>query len=85
MPADRGEQVEALFHKALERDPSEQDAFLDQATVSDPDLKEEVKSLLDAYRKAPDFPEKPAWNRFIEPETGGIGETLPVPVTNDIE
>src|SRR5690242_16846036 len=46
MTAERWKQVEALFESALEREPAERAAFLDQACGDDAALRKEVESLL---------------------------------------
>ena len=43
---DRQQQVEEIFHEALQRDPAERDAFLRQACRDDSGLRREVASLL---------------------------------------
>lgn len=43
---ERQQQVEEIFHKALQRDPAERDAFLHQACRDDSGLRREVASLL---------------------------------------
>ena len=59
LSADEWARVNALFHAALERPPSERDAWLegecDHASVLD-----EVKSLLAAHARAGEFIERPA-------------------------
>lgn len=44
------EQVLAIFHGALERDPAERKPFLDEACHGQPELRAEVSSLLAAHR-----------------------------------
>ncbi len=46
MNPDRWQKIESLFASALERDPDQRAAFLDQACAGDPSLKQEVESLL---------------------------------------
>ena len=48
MTPERWQQVERLYHAALQRVPSERAAFLDQACSDDGDLRSEVDSLLAA-------------------------------------
>jgi len=43
---DQRQQVEEIFHEALQRDPAERDAFLRQACRDDSGLRREVASLL---------------------------------------
>jgi eukaryotic-like serine/threonine-protein kinase len=42
---DRGEQIERLYHAALERGPDARDAFLDEACAGDEDLRREIAGL----------------------------------------
>src|SRR5262245_40826271 len=46
MERDRWEQIERLYHAALERGPNEREAFLDEACAGDEDLRREVAGLL---------------------------------------
>jgi serine/threonine protein kinase/Tol biopolymer transport system component len=46
MNSERWERVAHLYQEALERDPSERDVFLKDASGDDPDLRREVASLL---------------------------------------
>jgi serine/threonine protein kinase len=48
MKADRWQQIETIFQAALERDPAERTAFLNQACAGDEGLRQEVESLLAA-------------------------------------
>ena len=52
MDVARWTQVQTLFEAALDRDPSERDAFLQTACADDPDLLAEVRSLLAADANA---------------------------------
>src|SRR5262245_21342599 len=55
MKAERYAKVEELFDAALDVPPDERASFLDRACGSDPLLRAEVESLLDAYQKAEAF------------------------------
>jgi hypothetical protein len=55
MTPEPGKKVEELFHAALEREPSERDAFLEEACGGDEALLDEVKSLLNADERAERF------------------------------
>jgi serine/threonine-protein kinase len=55
MKADRYARVEELFDAALDVAPDERASFLDRACGSDPLLRREVESLLDACQKAEAF------------------------------
>ncbi len=57
--ADRWRQIDELFHRALERDEPERDAFLVEACAGDDALRQEVESLL-AERTESGFMEAPA-------------------------
>jgi hypothetical protein len=46
MIPERWQEVERLFHLALERPPLERDAFLDDSCAGDEELRSEVQSLL---------------------------------------
>src|SRR5262249_67963 len=46
MEHDRWEQIERLYHAALERGPDGRDAFLGEACAGDEDLRREVAGLL---------------------------------------
>ena len=48
MDPERFQQVEQLFHAALERERSQRSAFLEEASARDPSLRREVESLLSA-------------------------------------
>src|SRR5262245_25962488 len=46
MTPDRWEQIERLYHSALEREAGERESFLDQACAGDDELRREIASLL---------------------------------------
>lgn len=60
MDAQRWQVIEALYHRALERDADRRDAFLREACGSDHDLLGEVRSLLAHGAEADRFMELPA-------------------------
>ncbi|MGH9845046.1 MAG: protein kinase domain-containing protein [Blastocatellia bacterium] len=60
MNPERWQQIEPVLHAALEREPSQRAAFLDQACASDAELRREVESLLAYQTRAEDFIEAPA-------------------------
>src|SRR6266436_2206495 len=66
MNAQRWQQVNDLFHLAVERAPDERDAFLDEACRDDESLCREVKSLLASHEQTENFIESPAFE--IAPE-----------------
>ena len=51
--------ADAVFCEALEKEPAEWAAFLDQACAGNEPLRHEVQSLLDAYQKVGRFLERP--------------------------
>jgi serine/threonine-protein kinase len=46
MKPERWNQVEQLYHAALEREPDAREGFLSQACAGDSDLRREVEELL---------------------------------------
>src|SRR4051812_47839378 len=66
MNAERWQQVNDLFHSAVQRAPEERAAFLAEACHGDKGLCREVESLLAAYDRAESFIEAPAFE--IAPE-----------------
>ncbi len=70
MARNPGAKMREIFQAALEREPAERDAFLDEACAHDPELREEIAALLAAHRDAPEFPDRPAWAQFVN----GVGE-----------
>ncbi|MBA2647637.1 MAG: protein kinase [Pyrinomonadaceae bacterium] len=60
MKAERWQQVEQLYHAALEREPESRAAFLDEACAGDAVLRGEVESLLRYEERAERFIESPA-------------------------
>ena len=60
MKPERWQQLDQLFHSALEREPSARAAFLDEACKDDDSLHKEVESLLAGYEESASFIEKPA-------------------------
>ena len=51
---DRWQQIEWLFHEALQRDRSQRDVFVREACGGDTGLHDEVSSLLANYEEADD-------------------------------
>ncbi len=49
MHADRWAQLETIFFQALDQDPSQRSAFLDETCEDDADLRAEVEAMLDAH------------------------------------
>ena len=57
MNPDRWQRVKELLNEALERDPEQRSAFLDEHCAEDADLRSEVASLLSSFEDADDFME----------------------------
>ena len=57
----RWQQINQLFHEALERDAAARDTFLRETTAGDPDLLREVQTLLKSHVRAGGFLDEPAW------------------------
>jgi serine/threonine protein kinase len=55
MTPERWEQIDKLLGQAIEHEPGERSAFLDEACHGDMALRREVESLLSAHKKAEDF------------------------------
>jgi hypothetical protein len=62
--------INELFHRALERPPGDRAPFLD-AAADDPEIRDEVRSLLDAHERAATFIEEPAAARPVAPDRIG--------------
>ncbi len=60
MDPERWERVKAVYHSALDQDPGERAAFLDNTCRDDRELLREVESLL-AQASGDSFLERPAW------------------------
>jgi hypothetical protein len=54
MTPERWQQLKQLFQSALERNPAERSAFLNQACAGDPALRSEVESLISSHDQAGD-------------------------------
>src|SRR5438045_7777383 len=81
MNAQRWQQVNDLFHSAVERTPEERAAFVDEACRGDESLCREVKSLLASHQRTENFIESPAFETvpelLISDGTGAlIGELI---------
>ncbi len=61
MEPERWQQVEQLFHAALQLEDSRRGEFLKQSCAEDEDLRHEVESLLAHHHKAGSFIESPAF------------------------
>ena len=60
MTPEHWQQIKSLLHSALEREPAERAAFLDDACAATPSLRSEVESLIVSYEQAGGFIESPA-------------------------
>src|SRR5436309_159524 len=60
MTPERWEQIGRIYHAALEREPAERAAFLDEACAGDAALRQEVESLIAAGEQSRDFIAAPA-------------------------
>jgi eukaryotic-like serine/threonine-protein kinase len=66
MTPERWQQIKALLESALQRDPLERNAFLDEACRGDNDLRAEVAALIESHAKAESFIESPAYQLMAE-------------------
>jgi eukaryotic-like serine/threonine-protein kinase len=64
--AGRWQQINHIFHEALERDAAARESYLQHATAGDPELRREVETLLTSHARAGEFLDRPAW--AVEPE-----------------
>ena len=67
------QQIEELYHSALERPPAERAAFLRDCCVGDESLRNEVESLLAQRTATLEFMEFPALNLVVEQMAGDSG------------
>jgi serine/threonine-protein kinase len=75
MDHERWQQVDQLFHSALEREAGERAAFLAQACTGDEALRREVESLVESHEQPDSFIESPAADLAAE-LLAGTGEVL---------
>jgi serine/threonine-protein kinase len=61
MKSEQWQQLDSLFHSALECEPAERAAFLDEACDGDESLRQQVEVLLTAHQGAGSFIERPAF------------------------
>ena len=80
MTPERWSRVKEIFAGALERDPAERTTYVEAACASDPELRVEVISLLDAHETAGGFIEQEAAQRVgltsAAPKKDWIGRRL---------
>jgi len=60
MKSEHWQQLDRLFHSALEREPAQRKEFLDQACAGDASLRKEVEDLLAAHERRGSVIESPA-------------------------
>jgi serine/threonine protein kinase len=68
MKPERWQQLDKLFHSALERGAAERAAFLDHSCAGDESLRRQIEALLAAHEEAGSFIERPA----MEVEVRGL-------------
>jgi serine/threonine protein kinase/TolB-like protein/Tfp pilus assembly protein PilF len=61
MKSEQWQQLDNLFHSALEREPEERSAFLDAACGGNESLRQQVEVLIAAHEKSGSFIERPAF------------------------
>jgi eukaryotic-like serine/threonine-protein kinase len=66
MTPERYQQIDKVFQAAIEREPREREAFLDEACKGDHSLRLEVEALIDSYEKAGSFIEAPIFEGAAE-------------------
>src|SRR5947208_3374868 len=76
MTPERWQQVKQIFQSALERNPAERSAFLNQACADDPALRSEVESLISSHDQAGDSIEAMA----AEAATEMLADEQPGPI-----
>src|SRR5438093_9912505 len=81
MKPERWQQLDKLFHSALECEPAQRGAFLAEACAGDESLRQEVEALLAAHDEAGSFIERPAMEvearRFADDEGATEAELQP--------
>jgi serine/threonine protein kinase/Tol biopolymer transport system component len=60
MQPERWQQIDQLFHRALEREPAQRAIYLEQACSGDESLRSEVAALISSHEQADSFIETPA-------------------------
>jgi eukaryotic-like serine/threonine-protein kinase len=66
--SNQSDDIEALYHQALKLPADERPAFLRESCAGDSDLRKEVESLLAEHDEAPDFMNRPAWHKILQPD-----------------
>jgi Tol biopolymer transport system component/serine/threonine protein kinase/Tfp pilus assembly protein PilF len=75
MTPERWQQIKALLESALEREPRDRNAFLNEVCAGDPALRAELEALIESHNRAGDFIESPAYQVMA----GSLVETDLVP------
>jgi len=65
MTSERWQQIEELFHEAIELDAAERPRFLAKAAANDDELRREVEQLLSQHDAANDFIEQPVYENHL--------------------
>jgi serine/threonine protein kinase len=73
---ERWQQVNEIFHTALEHDTATRETYVQTATAGDPELLREVQTLLSSHQKSPQFLDKPAWAVAPELALGDEGSLV---------
>jgi serine/threonine protein kinase/sugar lactone lactonase YvrE len=76
MTPERWQQLKQIFQSALERNPAERSAFLNQACAEDPALRSQVESLISSHNQAGDSIEAMA----MEAATEILADDQPGPI-----
>ena len=76
MTPERWQQIDHLFHSALEREFAERDAFLAQACIGDESLRQEVESLIGSHERSEGFIETPAGDIAAELLSGRAAQLI---------
>ena len=72
----RWQEINRLFHEALARDAAARDTFLREKTAGDPDLLEQVQTLLKSHYRSAGFLDEPAWGIAADLVLGDDGGSL---------
>src|SRR5690348_11621475 len=76
MSPNRWKQIQEVFHAVLERDPRERSAAIAELCPDDPELRDEVESLLNSNDSAEEFLGKPAFDaKSVATEISGERNT----------
>ncbi len=79
MTHERWNEVKELFHGALEREPQERAAYLDEVCAADPSLRAEIESLIASHEQPGSFIEQPAFEvdtGQLKPDSGGADDSV---------